>query len=65
MRLELDGAKALTDRRNAAMQACDRQAFLASWADDCIVQGLEHYLEGKQQLGEATPVALDCHEARS
>lgn len=53
MKLTFDRAKQITDRRNAAMMACDSEAFLALWADDCIVEGPEHYLEGKQQLRSA------------
>ena len=53
MKLTLDRAKEITDLRNAAMMACDREAFLDLWADDCIVEGPAHYLEGKEQLGGA------------
>jgi len=49
----LERARQITDRRNAAVLACDCDAFLELWADDCIVEGPEHYLEGKEQLGAA------------
>ena len=50
MNLTFEQAREITDRRNAAMLACDADAFLDLWADDCIVEGPEHYLEGKPQL---------------
>ena len=53
MELTIGRAKQITDRRNAAMLACDRKVFLELWADDCIVEGPEHRLEGKEQLGDA------------
>ncbi len=53
MKLTLEKAREITDRRNAAMLACDGEAFLDLWAADCVVEGPEHYLEGKQQLAAA------------
>jgi ketosteroid isomerase-like protein len=53
MKLTFERARAITDARNAAMMACDSEAFLDLWADDCVVEGPEHYLEGKQQLRAA------------
>lgn len=50
MPLDLEQARAITDRRNAAMEAGDVEAFLDLWADDCIVEGPDHYLEGKDEL---------------
>jgi hypothetical protein len=54
--LEFERAKAITDQRNAAMMACDSDAFLDLWADDCIVEGPDHYLESKEQLRTAMEV---------
>ncbi|MBW2426609.1 MAG: nuclear transport factor 2 family protein [Deltaproteobacteria bacterium] len=53
MKLTLDQARSITDRRNAAMVDCDIEAFLALWAEDCTVEGPEHFLEGKEQLRKA------------
>jgi len=50
VKLLLERAKAITEQRNAAVMACDIHAFLDLWADDCVVEGPEHYLEGKEQL---------------
>jgi ketosteroid isomerase-like protein len=51
--LTLDRAARILDARNAAMVACDADAFLALWADDCRVEGPAHLLEGKQALRTA------------
>jgi ketosteroid isomerase-like protein len=48
--LTIDQAREITNRRNAAMQAGDVSAFMDLWADDCIVEGPEHYLEGREAL---------------
>jgi ketosteroid isomerase-like protein len=53
VKLTFDQARTITDRRNEAMMNCDVEAFLDLWADDCIVEGPDHYLEGKQQLRES------------
>jgi ketosteroid isomerase-like protein len=50
MSLSLEQARSLTDRRNAAMEAGDVDAFLALWAGDCSVEGPEHLLTGKDEL---------------
>jgi len=50
LELTLARARAITEARNTAMMDCDIQAFLDLWADDCVVEGPEHYLEGKSQL---------------
>jgi hypothetical protein len=50
LKLTLEQARTITEKRNAAMMACDVEAFLDLWADDCVVEGPEHYLEGKEQL---------------
>jgi hypothetical protein len=54
--LEFERAKAITDQRIAAMMACDSDTFLDLWADDCIVEGPDHYLESKEQLRTAMEV---------
>ena len=51
MTLTLDQAREITDRRNEARLACDAEAFLGLWTEDCVVEGPEHYLEG--ELGAA------------
>ena len=53
MKLTIERARAITDQRNAAMVACDAEAFLDLWADDCLVEGPHHYLEGKQMLRDS------------
>ncbi len=53
MQLTLERASAITDARNRAMVDCDIEAFLDLWADDCIVEGPEHFLEGKGALRSA------------
>ncbi len=57
MELTLERARAITERRNAAMRACDSEAFLELWADGCSVEGPEHVLEGKQALRAAMEAA--------
>jgi len=34
LKLTLERARSITQRRNAAMMACDADAFLDLWADD-------------------------------
>ena len=53
MQLTLERATEITDRRNQAVVACDIDAFLALWADECVVEGPEHRLEGKASLRAA------------
>jgi len=49
--IQLEQARALLERRNRAFAAADLPAFLALWSDDCVVEGPEHLLKGKAQLG--------------
>ena len=53
MNITLDQASRITRLRNDAMVACDVDAFLALWADDCLVEGPQHYLEGKDALAKS------------
>ena len=53
MPLTPERAATITDQRNAAMVAANAEAFLALWADDCVVEGPEHLLEGKGALRDA------------
>jgi hypothetical protein len=53
MKLSLEAAGKITDARNQAMIECDVEAFLGLWADDLIVEGPTHYLEGKGALRAA------------
>ena len=60
MPLTLERAQQITDQRNAAMMASDIESFLRLWSDDCMVEGPEHFLEGKQQLRAAISGALSA-----
>lgn len=51
MTILLEQARELLERRNRAFAAADLPAFLALWSDDCVVEGPEHLLKGKAQLG--------------
>lgn len=59
MTLTIEQARTITDQRNAAMTSCDIESFLALWAEDCIVEGPEHHLEGKEQLRSAMKAGWD------
>jgi len=53
MQLTIERASESTESRDRAVVACDIEAFLSLWAEDCIVEGHEHYLEGKAALRAA------------
>ncbi|MFT5444772.1 MAG: hypothetical protein ACI8W3_003830 [Myxococcota bacterium] len=58
MTLTLEGANEITNRRNAAMMRGDVDAFLDLWDEACVVEGPEHYLEGKEELGTSIKAAF-------
>ena len=51
MTIRLEQARELLERRNRAFAAANLDAFLALWSDDCVVEGPEHLLKGKAELG--------------
>ena len=53
MQLTIERATEITETRNRAVVECDIEAFLCLWAENCIIEGPEHYLEGKESLRAA------------
>ena len=53
----LEQAKAILDLRDRSFVACDIDSYLSIWATDCTVEGPAHFIEGRENLGNAIQAA--------
>lgn len=57
MTITLEQAQAILDLRDRSFVACDIDAYLSIWADNCTVEGPTHLIEGRGNLRKAIEAA--------
>lgn len=62
MALTLEQAEAILDLRDRSFVACDIDAYLSIWAENCTVEGPTHFIEGRENLGKVIEAAWSAQK---
>lgn len=57
MTVTLEQARAILAHRDRSFVACDIEAYLSIWAENCTVEGPTHFIEGRENLRKAIEAA--------